>query len=240
MPLTFESALSLQEIYRPTDEEVLRRLGTISLVTFCGPTGAGKNHTIELAGYPLAGTVTTREPRSSDQGYIYLSMDEMLARIEKGEVVQYGANEHIRVIYGSVIENYHEGSLNAMDVLTSIAGSLRSLGYQAVHNVGIVAPPREWEERLDVRFANISPAEISGRLQEAETALRIFIDSSWHTDPDRLLIVSTADLDNQNKLSIADFVTNGTAEPQPLAFEVATDMLAALPALRNKYLEWNS
>lgn len=236
MPFTIEEAKEFQHRYRAKDESVLRAIGSVTLLTFSGPTAAGKNHTMEMMGYPVVGTTTTRQPRTSDYRYTYVSHEKMLEDIEVGRLVQYGININTKTIYASTIDDYEPNKINSADILTDVVDEFATLGFKKLLPVGVVTYPESWQERLDERFEGISRTEIAGRLDEAARSLETFLNS-WPHRTDRLLIVSHQSLDNHNRHSIEQFVETGSyTQPQDEAYAIAEDMLKSVPLLRQRYL----
>lgn len=234
MSLSFEQAFQQQEMYRATDEEVLRRIGDVTLVAFIGPTAAGKNFNMARLPYHQAGTLTNREaqPRDGDSPYQYLTGRKFLRRIERGTLIQYAAIPPDR-FYGSDADCYEPG-VNVMDVTSVAAETAYNQGFGAVRPIGVLAREKDWHVRLGKRFQSMDHDEIKSRLDEAEESIDAIIHS-WGDD--RLVIVSSQTLVVSNLLDMERYIASGEVRRRKIIQKVGKDMLDSLPTLRHDYLK---
>ncbi|HAC56334.1 TPA: hypothetical protein DCF80_02435 [Candidatus Saccharibacteria bacterium] len=190
--LTLEQAASGERTYRAR-EAVRRPLGSTSLIAFVGPTAAGKNFLMEQSELPIVGTVTTREKRPTDgPGYRYLSHDEVLARIEVGQLVQYAV--HPPNVYGSELEDYALDAPNAADIYYHAVYALENKGFENVRAVSVLTPPEQWMSQLFERFEGMEIGKIFGRLDEARHSLRwIRSQHLGNRATNRLVVINQTD-----------------------------------------------
>lgn len=237
MIATIAEAMEYEPFYRPHDVETLRTIGSVTLAPFVGPTGVGKNFNMNLAEYPQAGTITTREPRPSDHNYRYFTEDEMIAAINKGLLVQYGVYGPHGPLYGSDKDDYTAHSTTVSDMTHDSVEALYCQGFKDIRPIGILAPPNDWEPRLDELFATLSPVKIEIRLAQAADSVQALIESYLPAN-DRLVIESAPANSEKNRKSILEFINTGyTTDDQNTALaDTAQSMLEFIPQLKKKYL----
>jgi guanylate kinase len=240
MPLSFEQASDLQHEYEPTNQETLDVLGTITLAPVVGPTAAGKNHIMaylaKTAGYHQAGNITTRELRRNDPANIrHQEQGEFLEAIERGSLVQFAAHMGSRALYGTAIEDYEAGRINVKDIYAHTVEDFIRYGFRHVRPVCVVAPGAEWESRLDERFAEMSPEQRAGRLDEAADSLRWIMEES--PSMERVVVIGDDRYSLGNIERIQAFVEQGSPVPtEQVHLDTAEEMLRILPKLRAKFL----
>jgi guanylate kinase len=235
--ITFEMAAERQASYSSLPE-IRQAMAGAAIIAFVGPTAVGKSYLMERSGYPRVGTLTTRGPRPNDtDDYRYVSMEEMLAKIEAREVVQYGPNRHTRTIYASEPQDYNLDRPNVMDVLSSAMDKLQGqAGYGRVRALSVVTIVDTWEQWFRSRFEDSHPDVIAGRLDEAEESLNWTIRNG--SEPSKLIVMNSAVDPSQALTAIDRFISYETVDPasQNIALEAARDMLAAIPRMREEYL----
>lgn len=169
--LTLEQAVTLQNTYK-ANEKYRLPLRNTTIVAAVGATAVGKNFLMEKSGLPVVGTLTTREQRESDDParYRYTSLPEMLGKIERGEVIQYGA--HPPHIYASELQDYTLDAPNVSDIYYHSVGELENKGFKSVKAISILTSKEQWMSQLWERFEGINLGAIHARLDEARQSLR--------------------------------------------------------------------
>ena len=191
-PLTraeeFRKAL---ETYQPSDE-VRKILGGLRLLLFVAPTGTGRDTIIgELIKtghyFPLV-TDTTRQPRINNgileqQGreYWFRTEDEMLASLEKGDLVG-AAIIHNQQVSGISREQLVAAENDGKIALTDI----EIMGAQEIHKLKpdttcIFMVPLSfdiWMERLHLR-GGMSLDELERRMESAERELSTALSADY-------------------------------------------------------------
>lgn len=217
--------------------EVKATLGTITLLAFVGPTGAGKNYLMNHLPYHQVGNAVTRAPRPDDPaGYRYTDNNEMLGLIEERRLVQYNASAARGTIYGTALEDYAANGVNSMAVFSDSIDALRQrCGFGIVRTAFVVAQPETWRDRLDHRFDGMRDAEIASRLDEAESSL---VWGLSEDGPDTMHVDNDVIDTNVTLKRIRRFANAGqrNEHSNKLARQTAEAMLSALPGLRNRYL----
>lgn len=156
-----------QALYRPA-EAIAADLAQKSIIMFVGATCEGKNRIMDSLAkldsrFHIAGTFTTRPPRTDDDASVYTyypdtnkSLEQLIARIEAREVVQYAVNAHANLLYGSMPEDYSPG-YNLRDVFSTAVEDFRNLGFKRAVAITVVTDPVVWLSRFEVRFPPGSP-----------------------------------------------------------------------------------
>ena len=240
MTLSFEEAASSQNEYRPSNQETLGLLSTITFSPYVGPTAVGKNylmaHLAKTIGYHPVGNMTTRQLRDNDPWNIRNKSEvEMLRDIEEGKLVQYAAHLGNRALYGTATEDYRAELINIKDIFAHSVESLTRTGFRDVRPVCLLAPPEKWEQRLDKRFKTMDQVQRSGRLDEATESIRWILEGS--TSIDRVLVIGDDTYVHENVERIQAFVENSIqVAPEQIHFDTAEQMRKSLPDLRAKYL----
>lgn len=169
--LTLEQAVTLQRTYR-AHEKYREPLENTTLVAAVGATAVGKNFLMEKSGLPVVGTLTTREPRATDDPsrYRYTDLSEMLHKIEQGEVVQYGA--HPPHVYASELQDYVLDEPNISDIYYHSVSELENKGFKSVKAISILTSKEQWMSQLWERFEGMHVGTVYARLVEARQSLR--------------------------------------------------------------------
>ena len=169
--LTIEQAVTLQRTYR-AQEKYRESLEDTTIVAAVGATAVGKNFLMEKSGLPVVGTLTTRAPRVSDDPsrYRYIELDEMLGKIDRGEVVQYGA--YPPHIYASELQDYTLDEPNISDIYYNAVSDLENKGFKSVKAFSTLTSKEQWMSQLWERFEGVNVGSIHARLVEARQSLR--------------------------------------------------------------------
>lgn len=210
--LTMEQAAAGQYDYKAR-EAFRRPLGQTVLNAFVGPTGVGKNFLMEQSGLPVVGTVTTREKRDSDgPGYRYESVDNMLQKIEDGEMIQYGA--YPPNIYGSELQDYTLDTPNAADIYYNAVYGLENKGFKSVRSVSVLTTQAQWMSQLSERFEGMEARKVIARLDEARQSLRwIRAQHLGVRATNHLVLLNQTDNVRENIEKIQAFAHNEPIEP---------------------------
>ena len=169
--LSIEQAVTLQRTYR-AQEKYRESLEDTTIVAAVGATAVGKNFLMEKSGLSVVGTLTTRAPRVSDDPlrYRYTELDEILGKIERGEVVQYGA--YPPHIYASELQDYTLDEPNISDIYYSAVSDLENKGFKSVKAFSTLTSKEQWMSQLWERFEGMNVGSIHARLVEARQSLR--------------------------------------------------------------------
>jgi guanylate kinase len=167
-----------QNTYRPNSgiEQVLRGK---EILMFVGATCEGKNTIMEAVAeqdprFKIVGTLTSRDPRDSDTTpYTYYphtdeGLRELLARIDRHDVVQYAINPHTHHIYGSELDDYFS-EYNMGDVFASAVEGFRQLGFRRALAFTIITAPDPWLHRFNDRFPLGHPLRAARRDEAVES-----------------------------------------------------------------------
>lgn len=166
-----------QNVYHP-DEAIVTQLVKKAALVFVSPTCMGKNTVMEaIAGindrFHVAGTFTSREPRTSDVNYIYYENSDrglrsVLQAIENHEVVNYAVNPYAHTLYGSQLKDY-PSEYNMADIFSSAVDQFRQLGFQRVLAISIITDPTVWLRRFEERFPPNHPQRRARRDEAIES-----------------------------------------------------------------------
>lgn len=212
--LTLEQAVTLQRTYR-AHETYRAPLGETTIVAAVGATAVGKNFLMEKSGLPVVGTLTTRAPRETDDPtrYRYVELSAMLDKIERGEVIQYGA--HPPHIYASEIQDYALGEPNISDIYYSAVNDLGNKGFKSVKAFSTLTSKEQWISQLMERFDGMDIGTIHARLVEARQSLRwTRAQALGARAADHLVIINAVDTVDENVVRIRDFA-HGAHVTQP-------------------------
>lgn len=231
--LTIEDAFAEQGKQEPR-EDVRQCLGEISLLAFIGPSAAGKNFLMEQTELPQVGTVTSRAPRSTDNKslYTYMSNEEMLEGIEKGDFVQYGIALPDR-IYASRLEDYSKDKPNVADIYFDAVHPLRSAGFKSVKTVSILTPDKgQYHSQLMLNLEGQSVHSAHERLSKDLAALRSISANIWADTRNNLIILNRINNAEENIVEknvdrIRDF-----AYDKPQEWQDKEELLTAIDSMR--------
>lgn len=211
--LTIEQAVTMQRAYR-ANETYREALGDTTLIAAVGATAVGKNFLMEKSGLPVVGTLTTRAPRESDDPsrYRYLGLPEMLDKIERGEVIQYGA--YPPHIYASELQDYAIGEPNISDIYYSAVNDLENNGFQRVKAFSTLTAKEQWMSQLMERFEGMSVGAIYARLVEARQSLRwTRAQALGARATNHIVIINDTDNVDENVARIRDFANCVYVQP---------------------------
>ncbi len=192
---SLEKLAENESSYQPS-AAVKNALQSVSLVCIVGGVAAGKNYLMQLSGVPVVGRVTARPRRPDDNPKVYkfFTNEELIEKIERGELVQYAVDLPNRVIYGSLPSDYVQNSPSLMDTWSWSVDMLKEKGFGSVRAVSIITPWEQWKPQLDERFATRDASYRTARLEEARKSLEwtrarlgnpdhaIIINDQSHTD----------------------------------------------------------
>jgi guanylate kinase len=168
-----------QDIYEP-NLSIADKLATKTIVMIVGATCEGKNLLMDEAAklderFQVAGTRTSREPREDDDSkrYTYYEnsdkgLKDVLASIEKSEMVQYAVNPYAQLIYASAIDDY-PAEYNLADIFSSAVDNFRHLGFKQAIAITVVSEPDIWVRRFETRFPHHDPQRQARRDEAIES-----------------------------------------------------------------------
>lgn len=186
---TLEQLVREEAAYQPS-QQVRAILQHVQLVCVVGGTAVGKNFLMQASGLPVVGTMTSRAPRPSDDPkvYRYVSNEELIQMIERGELVQYAVDLSNQVIYGSMPSDYIVSGPNIADIWHWSVDMLKDKGFGSVRTVSVITPWEQWQAHLHERFTGRDKVYQTARLEEAKKSLAW--TRSRLNDPDHLLIIN--------------------------------------------------
>lgn len=211
MMITLEQAALQESSYRAR-QEFRRPLGATVLNAVVGPTGVGKNFLMAQSGLPVVGTLTTREKRATDgTGYRYASVANILEKIERGELIQYGVNQPN--IYSSELLDYMLDTPNVTDIYSSAVYSLENKGFEKVQAISVLTSRAQWMSQLTERFEGMENGKILGRLDEARQSLRwVRLQQLGIRATNHLVVINRTDNVEENIEKIQAFAHSKTVD----------------------------
>lgn len=146
-----------------------------NVVCLIGPSGVGKSFYAELMvkklNFARPKTVTTRNARSDDDNHIYVSKEEFLSLIAKGDLLEW--DEYSGNYYGIMLDEFRELILNeknngiVMDLTLEGSRKVKKLYEEAIF-IALLPDDISWlKRRLNERSAN-SAHEIEKRMKISE------------------------------------------------------------------------
>lgn len=150
-----------QDKYRP-NEEVCRRLGELGLVMIVGPAAVGKTSVIQTIAnldheFAPVSVFTTRDPRHDDDPNLFRYYDhtdegvsELLARINRGDMVNIAIHPTTGHLYGTELEDYR-GRYNVLATLANGVKQLNNLPFKTKTIIGLTTEPDTWTKWFDER-----------------------------------------------------------------------------------------
>lgn len=182
-----DTAKVMQLAYRP-NAEVAGQIKQKDIVMFVGPAGCGKSYLMQQiddlnADSTRVVDITSRPPRADDTpgSMIYIAHDDanindMLGRIERGELVQWSVHPTTGYFYATTIDGYKSEN-NLLEVLSSMVTYMRTLPFHRATVIGVATDPSQWEAWFNSRFP-IGSDERHKRLQEAIMSLEWLTDAT--------------------------------------------------------------
>lgn len=211
--LTIEQAVTMQRTYQAS-EQYREPLKDTTIIAAVGATAVGKNFLMEKSGLPVVGTLTTRPPRESDDPsrYRYIEAPEMLGKIERGEVIQYGT--YPPHIYASELQDYALGEPNISDIYYSAVNDLENNGFRSVKAFSTLTSKEQWMSQLMERFEGMSVGAIYARLVEARQSLRwTRAQALGARAANHIVIINATDNVEENVTRIRDFANGLYVQP---------------------------
>lgn len=146
-----------------------------NVVCLIGPSGVGKSFyaklMVEKLNFARPKTVTTRKSRSDDDNHIYVSKEEFLSLIAKGDFLEW--DEYSGNYYGIMLDEFLELVLDeknkgiVMDLTLEGSRKIREF-YEETIFIALLPDDISWlKRRLNERSAN-SAREIEKRMKISE------------------------------------------------------------------------
>jgi guanylate kinase len=239
-PATRQKLAALYETqhgYRPAPE-IAQQLVSKSIVMFVGATCEGKNTIMDAVceldhQFSISGRFTSREPRESDKPgeYTYYQntdegLSELLASIDRRNVVQYAVNPHANLIYGTSLSDY-AGDYNLSDVFASSVETFRQLSFKRAIAITIITNPDTWLPRFDARF----PIGHPQRKARRDEAIESFTWSLAQDSPDHYWVHNVSNQASLAAQTVIDIcLRDGRGEP--IARNLATASLKAARGIK--------
>ena len=229
----------LLDVYRRQDNykslpAIKDAMGDVAMTAVVGPIAAGKNFLMQRSGLHIVGTETSRRPKpEDDEHYRYATVEDMLAAIDSGEYVQYGAAPPN--IYASRPDDYEHGFPNISDIWADAVFPLSSKGFESIRTVGILTPVSQWRSQLwqRLREGSVSREIFPKRLDESRYSIRWSLAQRALHPTNHFVIVNDAEQTAQNVDLLREFASGNDIPEQDdeLISRTATDMLKFIPQL---------
>lgn len=158
-------------------QDVLDALSAVTLVAVIGPSAVGKttvmNSVVSIdTDFARVNSFTTRprRPNESSDAYRFLQQNEstltdILAQIQRQELVQIAVHPTTRHVYGSLASDY-PNTYMMLDALPNSIAALQSLPFKALKKVALTTEPSLWTERFLARESTISSDHARKRIEE--------------------------------------------------------------------------
>jgi ABC-type cobalamin/Fe3+-siderophores transport system ATPase subunit len=214
--------------------EIAAQLKEKNLVMFVGPAAVGKSYLMNRImerdiDFGRVAVFTTREAREDDEPGMFRNIPHddanlipLLAKIQRGEVVQYAIHPTSGRIYGTEPGDYPR-SFNMLATLSGVVNHLRQLPFQTTHVIGLAVEPDVWLRRFYAR--PMSPEERAKRLQEAIVSLQ------WLLNPANIPEITWVNNTSEDDSAAVQSVINAVKYNKPgddTALRVAQAMLERL------------
>ena len=220
-----EVARTNQDNYRPSDKEVQRRIAEVSLILIIGPWGIGKSHTINAATdydpeFSDFNNILSRARRPDDPSNYRTDQprEELLDRIESGEIIQYAIHPTTGQIYASDKDSYPSQYV-LMPTLYSAVEQIQRLGFKQVLPFGLMTDGETWKKQLESRA---SEPQQEQRLIEAQECVRWLLK---HRRTVPILENKTGQADVNARTIVA--VSRGLIAPQTIGRDGRIDRIAS-------------
>lgn len=158
-------------------QDVLHALSAVTLVAVIGPSAVGKttvmNSVVSIdADFARVNSFTTRprRPNESSDTYRFLDQNEstltdILAQIQRRELVQIAVHPTTRHVYGSLASDYSHTYM-MLDALPNSIAALQSLPFKTLKKVALTTEASLWNERFLTRESTISSDQARKRIEE--------------------------------------------------------------------------
>lgn len=220
-----EDARANQDNYRPSDKEVRRRIAEVSLILIIGPWGIGKSHTINAitaydAEFSDFNNILSRARRPDDPSNYRTEQtrEELLDRIESGEIIQYAIHPTTGDIYATDRDSYPSNYV-LMPTLYSAVEQIQGLGFKQVVPFGLMADGETWKKQLESRDGESQQEQ---RLIEAQECVRWLLKHR-HNVP--ILENKTGQADVNAYTIVA--ISRGLIAPQTIGRDGRIDRIAS-------------
>lgn len=223
--------------YRP-NLTIQQELKSRSLTMVVAPTAMGKTFVMKRvseldSSFGRSSVLSTRDPRPDDEPGMFRlfknddhDVNQILDRIEDGELVQYAIHPSENTIYGTELQD-HPYEYNLLATLSGSINQLQGVGFGRTIIVGLVAPPKPWLTWFNQRYPTPTPKRLS-RLIEAKqsyTDLMNRNDVHW--------VINTPDNADQPAQAIID-ITKGTYENNADAILLTQQVLQLIEVMLTK------
>ncbi len=203
---TLEQLASEEKSYLPS-AAVQEELARVPLVCVVGGVGVGKNFLMHRTGLPIVGRVTTRPARAGDDPnvYTYYTNEEFAAMLERHELVQYAVDLPNSAMYGSLLRNYVQNMPNLADIWHWSVTELPDKGFQSVRAVSVITPLKQWQEQMELRFADRDESYRAARRVEARKSLLWTREQIVSQNPDHAVIINDKNHTDESVRHMHDF-----------------------------------
>lgn len=171
-----------REDYTPWHPETVRTLGATCIVAVVGPSGSGKNtclagtERLDPERFHKVQSFTDRPRRPGEEEGAYEwrtrtvpNLESTLWGLRYGEIVQLAVFETGDIYWSEASEYKQEFSL--LDAMASSIDSLRKLPARDLVEIGLIAPPDQWWQRMYERLPQVGQAKFDQRLHEARDSV---------------------------------------------------------------------
>lgn len=187
-----ENALDIAAaIYEPS-QDIAKQLGDKVLTALVAPYAMGKSTVMSKitqfdTDFGQEVGFTTRDPRIGESldAYRFLphtkeTLEEILGKVETGQLVQFATHKTTKKIYGSEVVDYKK-PFNVVDIMASGMSDLMRLPFKKVVSISLVAPVDDWHRWRLEREGNLDTKDIKNRRIEAVSNLEWSLqnETSW-------------------------------------------------------------
>lgn len=163
--------------YQPS-AEVLRKIGSISLLMIIGPSGSGKTTLINNLNLPYVASDTSRPPRLGESDgidyHFHTDYESLQQKIINGDFVQVAVGSG-GDFYGTKASSYPDSGMAVMAVMADVIPIFRQLGFGQTTSA-FIAPPSfsEWQRRMGDH--QLTKDQLKKRLHEARRSFNFALD----------------------------------------------------------------
>ena len=205
-------------------------LASVRLICVVGGVGVGKNYLMKLSGLPVVGRVTSRSPRPDDDPkvYKYFTNNQLIAMIERGELVQYAVDLGNNVIYGSIPTDYVPNGPTIADIWHWSVTELQNKGFGELRSVSVIAPWDQWKKQLNQRFENRDEPYRKARLEEAIKSLEWTKKQLENKNPNHIVIVNNSSETEQSIKTLVNYANGRAVSETPTPTELIDQLIEQL------------